>query len=588
LNVSEATASGVLTARARGKSERMTRLARYFDRIQGRLLGAFLIGFAGTVAIFVIATYSLRQYVAQVEKRVETMEQRLGLSMKFEAVVVDQLSAGQRYLLTGERSALAEHDSLAARATELHAQYLRESELTDGERDQLQRIASLHNQLVQAFRETIPREGARYAADRLASLEPQLLELRAQTRALNAGERQKVQQALIALSTDAEGRGMLLLVVLAVSMSVAFFFSYQALNAIEKPLTRLVGAANQFGAGDLTVSVNGRMPSEFRVLAGAFTSMADRFRTVVGETVSTANRITASASDLSSVSQEVAASSGEVSTAMIDITNGAEEQALGLRSMDEALSRMRERAVEIDEASTRVRTLSAQISEVASARRRDVSRATAMLREVREIVHSSGQEVAELQRASAQITGFVETIQGIARQTNLLALNAAIEAARAGEHGRGFAVVADEVRKLADGSSRAADEIDAAVRQVRKQIESAAATMDRGVSHVAGVEEVSRGAETAFEEIIASVEHVRAAAASVDAAAEENRDAVQTVEENVRAVGATAESHAASAEEVSAAAEEQSAATEELSAASVELLHAAERLKEIVSGFRMQ
>jgi methyl-accepting chemotaxis protein len=272
---------------------------------------------------------------------------------------------------------------------------------------------------------------------------------------------------------------------------------------------------------------------------------------------------------------------------MIDITNGAEEQALGLRSMDEALSRMRQRAMEIDEASTAVRGLSGQIAELASNKRRDVSRATAMLREVREVVHTSGQEVVELQRGSSQITAFVETIQGIARQTNLLALNAAIEAARAGEHGRGFAVVADEVRKLADGSAQAADEIEVAVRGIRRQIESAAATMERGVTQVAGVEEVSRGAETAFEEIATAVEQVLAASAAVDAAADENRKAVQTVEENVRAVGTTAESHAASAEEVSAAAEEQSAATEELSAASVELLHAAERLKELVSEFRI-
>jgi methyl-accepting chemotaxis protein len=314
--------------------------------------------------------------------------------------------------------------------------------------------------------------------------------------------------------------------------------------------------------------------------------MADRFRIVVGETVATANRITASASDLSSVSEEVAASSGEVSTAMIDITNGAEEQALGLRSVDEALRTMRARAVEIDDASNQVRSISGHIGELASTKRRDIGKAITMLREVRQIVQDAGHEVAELQRASARITAFVETIQGIARQTNLLALNAAIEAARAGEHGRGFAVVADEVRKLADGSSRAADEIDVAVRQIRRQIEDAAATMDRGVEQVSGVEDVSRSAETAFEEILEGVERVRGAATSVETAAEENRNAVFSVEENVRAVGATAESHAASAQEVSAAAEEQSAATEELSAASVELLHAAEKLKELVSGFR--
>lgn len=564
----------------------MSRITGYFDRIQGRLLGAFLLGFAGTLIIYLIATSSISELSDDVSSRVEAMEQGIDLAMAFEAAVVDQIGAGQRWVMTGNATALSEHDSLAARASSLRSRYAERDDLSPTERDQLARIGVLHEGLTQAFRSG-PADDASSATERLAGLEPGLRELRALTRAVNAGQVRDAEQALIAFRTAGADRQRLLLIVLGISTLVAFAFAYQTLHSIERPLSRLVAAANQFGSGDLTVSVNGRMPTEFRVLAGAFTSMADRFRTVVGETVSTANRITASASDLSSVSEEVAASSGEVSTAMIDITNGAEEQALGLRSMDEALNRMRQRALEIDDASTAVRSLSTQISELASERRRDVSRATAMLREVREVVHTSGQEVVELQKASSQITAFVETIQGIARQTNLLALNAAIEAARAGEHGRGFAVVADEVRKLADGSSRAADEIDVAVRAIRRQIESASATMDRGVTQVAGVEEVSRGAESAFEEIATAVEQVLRAAAAVDAAAEENRKAVQTVEENIRGVGTTAESHAASAEEVSAAAEEQSAATEELSAASVELLHAAERLKELVSEFRI-
>ncbi len=583
----------------------MIELRGYFDRIQGRLLGAFLIGFAGTLVIYTIATTSMSRVTEGVSEQIDVMQQRTDLGLDLQSTVIEQLNAGQLYVLTGSAAALEEFDSLAARARQLHARTMSlfaagparaastgaagtNGENTGPEVDasRLERIALLHERLTTAIRDVSPASEAAVVTGQLAALAPRFRELRTQMRAMNAAELRKVERASIDLRTQTADQQRLLLIVLIVSTLVAIFFAYQTLHAIERPLTRLVHAANQFGNGDLTVSVNGRMPREFRQLAGSFTSMAERFRTVVGETVATANRISASASDLSSVSEEVAASSGEVSTAMIDITNGAEEQAQGLRSVDDALKHMRNRAVEIDEASTQVRLLSGQIGDLATAKRRDIGRAITMLREVREIVHDSGQEVAELQRASARITAFVETIQGIARQTNLLALNAAIEAARAGEHGRGFAVVADEVRKLADGSASAADEIDLAVRQIRSQIENAASTMDRGVTQVSGVEDVSRSAETAFEEILASVERVRAAAGSVDAAAEENRRAVVSVEENVRSVGATAENHAASAEEVSAAAEQQSAATQELSAASVELLHAAERLKELVSGFR--
>jgi methyl-accepting chemotaxis protein len=283
----------------------------------------------------------------------------------------------------------------------------------------------------------------------------------------------------------------------------------------------------------------------------------------------------------------VAASSGEVSTAMIGITNGAEEQAFGLGTVDQALEKMRAGAGQIEDSSRRVVELSTQIGDLATAQRQELGSALAMLLELREVVRGSAKEVRSLERASEKISTFVGTIQGVARQTNLLALNAAIEAARAGEHGRGFAVVADEVRKLADGSARAAQEVDATVSQIRDQIDTFIATMDRGFSRVAGVEETSRGAEAAFEEILAAVGQVADAANRVVQSAETNRTAFETVEDAVRNVGAAAESHAASAQEVSAAAEEQSAATQEMSAASVELLMSADRLKELVAGFKV-
>jgi methyl-accepting chemotaxis protein len=407
--------------------------------------------------------------------------------------------------------------------------------------------------------------------------------VRAQTAAV-AGD---MATTIGAIERAAIERQPILLVAVVLTTGFGILLVLATLRAINDPLRRLVAAANRLGEGDLGVELDTEMPGELKELAGAFTAMAARLRQIVAETVGTSDQIAASASELSAISQEVAASSGEVSSAMTGITTGAIEQSSGIQAADAALGEIRARSEEVTGTSEELRRYSDQIQQLATAKRTELGGALGLLLEVKEVVQDSGEQVGRLQDSSERIRTFVDTIQGIARQTNLLALNAAIEAARAGEQGRGFSVVAEEVRKLADGSARAAEEVATAVQHIRDRIEGVASTMHEGTRKVAGVEEVSRGVDVAFEEILAAVEHVRAGAAKVAGTAARNEDVVAAVEASVREVGATAESHAASAEQVSAAAEQQSAATEELSAASSELLNAAERLKELVSGFKV-
>jgi methyl-accepting chemotaxis protein len=568
----------------------MNGIRAYFDRIQGRLVAALALGALGMFVIYLVSSRALTAFTDGMGDELTLLQDRISLTMQLESAILGQISEAQQYLITGESADLARSAQLAAQAQDLSGRMLATSEPGTRVHDQLTTIRQLHAVTARETQEALAMHVAGAEADaaaRITALDPLLQQMRGGIRQLNLNELRAVEERATEFGLAGERQQALLLAVLVFSLMVAGLLGFFTLQAVERPLHRLVLAANQFGEGDLNVRVNGHMPAEFNVLAGAFTGMADRFRVIVGETVGTANRVGQSAADLSSISEEVAASSGEVSTAMIAITNGAEEQAFGLRTVDQALERMRESASDIETASRQVVDLSARIGQLAGNRREDVGRALAMLLELRGVVQSSSEEVHALEEASAKISTFVSTIQGIARQTNLLALNATIEAARAGDHGRGFAVVADEVRKLADASARAALEVDTTVSRIRSQIDSVVETMELGFNRVSGVEETAKSADAAFEEIVAAVVQVSEAAERVAQAADTNRTAFETVDDAVRNVGAAAESHAASAEQVSAAAEEQSAATQEMSAASLELLMAADRLKELVSGFRV-
>jgi len=568
----------------------MGKLTAYFNRILVWLVSGFVMLVAGLLASWILGVVTLNQIVGEVTDKIDDLYESVDVGQRLQMSILDQIAAGERYLIAADTESQARFRRFGGQAHDLRARYNQISGLTPDENRRVARIQDLHARLevyyslAHSLRD-LGRTTAAVAMTEAAG--PVIEQLTHEIGELSAGERAKVGLAATEVRRDAAERQRYLVVLLIVTIGLSILLAVRTLRAITRPLGRLVFAADQFGQGDLNVQVEGRMPAEFEVLAGTFTSMAERLRQVVGETVTTAEQITASASDLSSISEEVAASSGEVSTAMVGITQGAEQQAHELNVVTSSLDLIRERADTMTETADRVTELGERIDGLAQTRREDIRRALTMLLDVREVAETSAQQVNKLDESSEQITDFVETIQAIASQTNLLALNAAIEAARAGEHGRGFAVVADEVRKLADASAEAADEVSRTVRQVRKEIQHVVSIMERGQETVRGVERVSEGAERAFDEIIEAIAEVREAAAGVASVAAENLGQVAGVKDTVGAVGATAELHAASAEQVAAAAQEQSAATEEMSAAAAQLLHAAERLKELVSGFKV-
>jgi len=560
------------------------------DTIRARILIGLVLLMAGLVATAVGGAATLRRLRGAVADELAALRTSTEIGSGFVTSVLEEIRAAEQYLVTPTAEGRQQFQRSAEEAFGYEKRLAALGGLAVEDRLTINRLRQLHATIQSEYSiaHALSDLGrSQEALARVSAVRPQAAELTRLVRDLSRRQAQKAGHAADRLEADSTDRERKLWVLVVTLVLVGFFLSRYTLQSVQGPLSRLITAAERFGAGDLRPVTTGDMPREFRVLADAMQHMGDRLRQIVGEVIGESDRIAGSAGDLSAVSEQLAASSSEVSTAMVQISSGADEQRAALGSMGTGIEELRKATADMAEAAERAAQLGEEIRTVAERHRGDVAAAGSALLDVREVVQTTSKQLAQLAELSASIDDFVDLIKRISSQTNLLALNAAIEAARAGEHGRGFAVVAEEVRQLADESARAAEEVTRTTALIREQMEDVTATMTVGQAKVRGIESVAEGAARGLAEIAAAVELVEQAAARVRVAAQANRETTARLQQKAEQVGGRAIAHAASAEQVTAASQEQGASTQQMAAAAGALLQAAEKLRGLVRGFRV-
>jgi len=295
-------------------------------------------------------------------------------------------------------------------------------------------------------------------------------------------------------------------------------------------------------SGDLTHRMEGEYKNRYKLLKDTINNLGESLESVVIQ-VTDAVAATVSASDqISSSSEEMAA--------------GAQEQSAQTTEIATAVEEMTKTIME----TTMNADLAAETAKKAGNYAKDggtvVKETIEGMSRIEEVVKKSAMTVKALGSSSDQIGEIIQVINDIADQTNLLALNAAIEAARAGEQGRGFAVVADEVRKLAERTTKATKEIASMIKQIQKDTTEAVNSMELGTSEVEKGKELTDKAGKALSEIIEGSAEVINIITMVASASQEQSAAAEQISKNIEAISSVTNQNAAGTQQIARAAED--------------------------------
>lgn len=364
---------------------------------------------------------------------------------------------------------------------------------------------------------------------------------------------------------------------------VIFLFARHLAIPVQMVTDRVEKIANQH----LTFTyLNIKNKDELGILATGINTMTTNLRGMIETVSNSAEHVAATSEQLTASSEQTSTASDEITKAIQQISTGQEKQLLGMKEANHSVTEISSSLTAITENIKELNDLSIETSKVSLSGNEVITQSVEQMNQINKQNIMTNEAMLLLESKSHEIGEIINVITSIAAQTNLLALNAAIEAARAGEQGKGFAVVADEVRKLAEESGNAANNISTLIGEIQLHTQNTVQIVNEGKSVVeTGIRYVANAGKT-FDEIAADVAMINNKLSSVSTEIQEiNANTEILVNEILKTKDVTDQSSRYT-QQVVAAAEEQSATMIEMTFASRSLAEMSQELQNLVSNFK--
>lgn len=560
-----------------------------FKTITMRILLSFI------VIIVLISGYIFYSYMknSEMEKNAEELVKKqivmVMANQKVAASVTVRAAASTNYIVTGQDLYLDIFKDYSKIAEENNELLMKLDPENAEKRQQVAQEATEWRESIEKNVFEVQQKGnEKLAVENLKVINDEATVVRKQYDALAAENAKQIKELgteVIETTKTTKSTGLIIgVIIMLLGVTIAFISA----RSISRPIKEISNRMKILSKGDLsTAAIQTDRKDELGLLVNSTNEMTTQLRRILTSIHDVSNIVASNSEQLSQSANEVKEGSGQIAHTMVELSDGMETQTNRTNELADTVSEFKENVSSVMEAGVVLEKNSINVNQLTATGQDLMRKSTQQMQLIDTIMQKSVVKVEGLQHQSQEITQLVKVIKDIANQTNLLALNAAIEAARAGEHGKGFAVVADEVRKLAEQVQLSIGDISSIVGSIQQETTAVTASLQEGYKEVnRGTAQIKETNET-FDEISVAVNEMESNITQISMTISSFDSNTTVINTTIQELASLSEEVTAAIYETTATVEQTASIIEEMANSNEQLAQSAETLNSEVNHFKL-